>query len=181
MDDERIIGLYRERDENAIRLTEERYGAVLLKTAREIVGSADADECLNDALLSLWQSIPPAEPKSLRSYACKVIRNLAIKRLEYSLAQKRSQNANTPLDELEAVISDTGAEERYSDIEFRDSLEAFLKKLSREARTVFLKRYFFCDSVPEIAHDLGISESKVNSLLHRTRKRLRAFYEKGAE
>ncbi len=182
LEDEKIVGLFFERNEKALRETEASCGALLRKTAKAILESdSDVEECLNDTLLSLWQNIPPAVPKSLRAYACKVIRNLAFKRLEYGLALKRSINSELPLDELEAVLFDLKTENEFSDVEFTLTLDSFLGSLSAESRAVFLKRYFFCDTVPQIAQDLCISESKVNSLLYRARKKLRSVYEKGAE
>ncbi len=179
LDEERIIGLFLARDQKALEETQKSCGALLLRAALRVLGSrADADECINDALMILWQNIPPAVPTSFRAYACKVVRNVALKRLEHDLAQKRSINASVPIEELEAVLSDERAAEKMSDAEFSQTLDSFLRKLSQEARIVFLKRYFFFDTVPEIARDLNISESKVNSMLFRARKKLREEYEK---
>lgn len=174
MEDERIVGLFFERDGAALDEMQKKYGALLKSVAQKITGSeADAEECLNDALMNLWEAIPPARPQSLRAYSCRTVRNIALRRLTYNLADKRSANSAEPLDELEAVIADRGAELRFDDADFRLVLEGFLDGLSRESRVVFMKRYFFTDSVGDIAKDLNISESKVKSLLFRARRRLR--------
>ena len=182
LEDEKIVELYLKRSELAIDSTQQRYGALLLRVAKKITGSEDdAAECLNDALLNLWQNIPPARPRNLRAYACKVIRNLAFKRLTYKLAEKRNVNCDLPLDELEAVLTDGEADAQYQNVDFSMVLDSFLRSLKPESRVVFLKRYFFMDSVPEIAKDLKMSQSKVNSLLWRARNKLKNdLYEKGA-
>ena len=119
MEDEKITDLFLQRSESAIGLMQEKYGDLLLNVAKKITGSdIDAKECLNDALLRLWQSIPPAHPKNLRAYSCKVVRNLAFKRLTYSLAEKRNVNSELPLNELEAVLPDTATDDAIQNIDF---------------------------------------------------------------
>ena len=181
MEDEKIVKLFLQRSESAVTEMSEKYGTLLKSVAKKILGSdSDAEECLNDTLLRLWQSIPPAEPASMRAYSCKVVRNIALKRLTYNLAKKRSQNQELPLDELEAVLYDDEAGEAYREIDFSLLLQGFLRTLTPQARVVFLKRYFFMDTVPEISRDLGISESKVKSLLWRARNKLRnTIYKEG--
>ena len=183
MEDEKIVELYLQRSEFAIEATQQSYGNLLITVAKKITKSDDdAAECLNDALLNLWNNIPPARPQNLRAYSCKVVRNLAFKRLTYKLAEKRSVNSELPLDELEAVLPDGDADAQFQDIDFSLLLDRFLRGLKPESRVVFLKRYFFMDTVPEIAKDLKMSESKVNSLLWRARNKLKKdLYEKGAK
>ena len=174
MEDEEIVGLFISRDENALRAVDEKYGLLLLSVAKKITcNDGDARECFDDALLNLWNNIPPAHPDNLRAYSCQVIRNVAFKRLTYSLSQKRNVNSAVALNELEAAMSDPRAEERLKDVDFKLFLEDFLRSLSAESRVVFMKRYFFADSVCEIANDLKMSESKVKSLLFRARKKLK--------
>ena len=174
MEDREIIELFERRDERALIELDKKYGALLKSVAKKITeNESDADECLSDAMMRLWSHIPPARPENLRAYSCKVIRNLAIKRLTHDLAEKRSRNAELPLSELEAVIPDGAAEEALAQIDFSILLDGFLRSLNPESRVVFLKRYFFHDSIPEISMDLGISESKVKSLLWRARAKLK--------
>lgn len=183
MDDSQIIALLFKRDESALGILREKYGNLLLGVARKITGDdSDAEECLSDAMLNLWNAIPPARPENLRAYSCRTVRNLALKRLEYSLAKKRTVNSNVALEELEAVISDAGAEERLLDVDFSLLISDFLDGLGEESRAIFMKRYFFMDSVKEIAGDLKMSESKVKSALHRARNRLKkTVYEEAAK
>ena len=173
MEDREILGLFWQRSESALAEVQKKYGRMLRKIAAKIAGSETAaEECLNDTLMILWQNIPPARPENIQAYSCKVIRNLAFKRLTYDLAQKRSINASVPLEELESAVADAGAEYDLQRQEVLLIIEDLLNGLSREARTVFLKRYYFMDTVPEISRDLGISEAKIKSILVRSRKKL---------
>lgn len=176
MDDKKIVELYFSRSESAITATQEKYGALLSGLAKKITGSeVDAEECVNDALLGLWNSIPPAEPENLRAYVCKVVRNLALSRLSYKLAEKRSANAEMPLSELEEVLPDGAARDALDMVDFRLLLNGFLAGLKPEARIIFTQRYFFFDTIPEIAEDLGVSQNKVKSSLRRTRNKLKNY------
>ena len=176
MEDERIIGLYFARDEKAVEATEEKYGRLLKKISLNILGSSeDAAECLNDTLLRLWQKIPPERPDDLKIYACRIIRNASLDMLKRRLAKKRSPDVEVPLDELEGSLADISSGREFDRSEFSMILDRFLRELRPESRVVFLKRYFFFDSEPQIAADLGISESKVKSLLHRARIRFRKY------
>lgn len=176
MEDKKILELYLSRSEIAITATQEKYGGLILGLAKKITGSeVDAEECVNDALLGLWNSIPPAKPENLRAYACKVVRNLSLKRLSYNLAEKRSVNAGIPLDELEEVLPDGAARDALDRVDFMEFLDGFLAGLRPEARMIFVQRYFFFDSIPEIAEDSGFSENKVKSSLKRTRSRFKNY------
>lgn len=179
MEDKRIVELYLARDELAVSATHEKYGTLLLSIAGKILGdNAAAEECLNDAYLALWNSVPREEPINLRAYACKVVRNLAFKRLGFELAEKRSVRSKVPLEELEAALSDGEAYAAFEEVDFSILVNGFLHELKPESRKVFLKRYFFFDTVPEIACDLGISESKVKSLLFRARNKFKGYVRK---
>lgn len=173
MNDEEIVELYFARDELAVQSTREKYGGLMLSLAEKTLDGQDAEECLNDALLALWNSIPPNRPKSLKAYACKIIRNLSFKRLHYNLAQKRTAASEISLDELEASLADSFSEARFNDLEFVEFINGFVKGLNPEMRAVFIKRYFFLDTLPQIAKDLDINEDKVRSMLFRARKRLK--------
>lgn len=182
MEDSKIVGMFLERDELAIEAAQEKYGGLCLGLARRILGSdSDAEECVNDTLLGLWNSIPPAEPDNLRAYICKTVRNLSFKRLTFKLAEKRSVNFEVPLSELETVLPDGAARDAFDRVDFALFLEEFLKGITPEARAVFIRRYFFFDSPSDIAADMGISESKVKSSLWRTRNKFKSWLkEKGS-
>lgn len=176
VNDEEIIELFFSRDELAITSAQEKYGPLLLKVALKILGErSDAEECLNDAYLALWGSIPPERPQNLAAYCCKIVRNLSFKRLEYNLAQKRSARSAVPLEELEASLSGGEDFAAYENVDFSIAVNDFLKSLKPEMRVVFMKRYYMTDSVPEIASDLGFSESKVKSMLLRARKKFKSY------
>lgn len=175
LDDKQIIELYFARDELAVSATQEKYGSLLSGIALKILGESGAsEECVNDVYLSLWRSIPPESPENLRAYSCKIVRNMAFNQLRYSLAEKRSAHAEISLDELEETLSDGISPQAFEDVDFKMVLNEFLEGLRPEYRKVFLKRFFFLDTIPQIAADMGISESKVKSLLFRARSKFRS-------
>lgn len=175
VEDKQIIELYFARDELAVSATQEKYGGLLSGIALKILGESQAaEECINDVYLSLWRTIPPESPDNLRAYSCKIVRNTAFNQLRYSLAEKRSVHAEISLDELEETLSDGISPQAFENVDFKIVVNEFLEGLKPEARKVFLKRYFFLDTVPQIAADMGISESKVKSLLFRARARFKS-------
>ena len=177
MDDENILGLFLARDENAIAETREKYsvycGAVASRILRD---SSDAEEALNDTWLAAWRSIPPHEPKCLRTYLSRLTRNISVKMLERGNARKRgSGEANVVLDEVtDWLVSDKDdVEDSVNERLLTDALNAFLAELSDTERRVFVRRYTYFQSISEIAQTHGFSENKVKSMLLRLRKRLR--------
>ncbi len=174
MDDESIVSLYFSRSESAIRETEAKYGPAISDCAYNILLSRrDTEECVNDAYLGAWNSIPPARPASLRAYLLKITRNIAISRLRQNLAKKRSRELEISLSELEDVLPACPPD--LSPQELGELLNEFLAGLGRDARTVFLRKYWFFDSVADISARTGFSEAKIKTSLHRTRERLREF------
>ncbi|MBR5094900.1 MAG: sigma-70 family RNA polymerase sigma factor [Oscillospiraceae bacterium] len=157
MSDPEILDLFFARDQRAIGALSERYGGILLHTARNIVRSReDAEECVNDAYLDLWEAIPPARPSPLLSYAAKVVRDLANSRLRYNSAQKRAGAYDLALDELsESLAGPDSVEERMDARALGESINAFLEQLDRKTRVLFVRRYWFSDIVAAIAADLG--------------------------
>ena len=126
MDDNKIIGLYFERDERAIKETEEKYGRLILSIADNILDSReDADECVNDTYLGVWNSIPPMRPINLRAYICKIARNISLRRLEYESADKRGRNLTVSLSELEDVLCDSQIAEGVTDGEISRLISDF--------------------------------------------------------
>ena len=176
MEDEKIIEFFNSRDERAVSAVKEKYGVLMLEVSRRILRSPDdAEECLNDALMALWKSVPPEKPDSLRAYALRLIRNISLNRLNYNLAKKRTGDLEVSLSELEIVLPDSGARSELDSVDFKLLIDGFLRGLKTEQRVIFTRRYFFFDSVGDIAQDLGISESKVKSSLMRLRKRLKGY------
>ena len=177
MDDEKIIRLYQMRLPEAIAQTEIHYGALCRSLAGKLLPSQeDVNECVNDTYLALWNTIPPAVPSPLSAYIAKVTRNQALKKLEHLSAEKRQNEAALSFTELDGCIpAPTGPEQIYEEKELKQTIIRFLQKQRSASRVIFLRRYFFFDSVQEIAKNYRISESKVKSSLMRTRKRLKAY------
>lgn len=181
MDDNRIVELYWDRDETAIRETDNRYGRYLWTIAYHVLADReDSDECVNDSYYKAWEAIPPHRPASLSSFLGRIVRQLAVDRFRRRTAQKRAPSEYLlSLDELAECVS--GGEEPHQAAELRllaQAVSKYLRELSRETRNVFLWRYYFADSVKGIADRLGLSESQVKSMLHRTRVGLRERLEK---
>ena len=181
MEDAEIIRLYTQRDERAITETTAQYGALCMTVAYNMLGSReDAEECFNDALLNLWQAIPPAAPDSLGAYLVAAVRNAARNRLAYQKAQRRGGGQLTvAIDELSECIPAAERPDQIIDsIALRDAFRRFLPALKPAARVIFLQRYWLCLSPKEVAEKTGHSVGYVNMSLLRTRKKLKAFLEK---
>lgn len=181
MSDEEIISLLVKRQESALEELKSKYGTLGHRISENILGSSDeAEEVLNDALYAVWKAIPPLLPDNLRAYLIKTVRNMSLKRLNYNLAAKRNTYSKVALEELDWMLSDGILDPEIEGVDFKMTIDGFLKSLKQEARTIFVKRYFFFDSLNDISKDLGISLAKVKSSLHRTCIALRKYFsEKG--
>ena len=176
MEDSRIIELYWQRSENAITETDKKYGAYCNTVAFNILqNKEDAEECVNDTWLGTWDTIPPNRPTILRAFLAKITRNLSIKRLEKKLAEKRGGSTECiVLDELEECIGDqTDVERIVESHELEELIRRFVRKLPERDGNLFVRRYFFSDSVASIAERYRISENHVMVILSRTRKKLK--------
>jgi len=175
LEDATIIDLFFKRDDTAIRETQAKYGKLCLYTARNILpDERDAEECAGDTLLRLWNAIPPERPRSLGAYIARVTRNLALDRYAYNSAEKRSTALTEAFEELEPMLSGGDVAQRtLEEREFKRFMGDFLRRQSREARIFFVRRYYYGESVREIAEDTDVTEEKVKSSLFRTRNRLR--------
>ena len=174
--DQEILDLYWNRQEDAIAQTQHRYGQRLQYLAQQILGNPeDAQECVNDTLLAAWNPIPPKRPQFLFSYLAKVCRNFALGKLDWLNAAKRKAQIVELTQELQNCIPDPAAQQHLEGEELGQLLNRFLTGLSRDNRVIFLRRYFYMESVREIAAFCGISESKVKTQLHRTRMKLFAY------
>ncbi len=175
VDDKQIIELFFERNENAIRQTEIKYGRLCRGIASNILNDAgDAEECVNDTYLAVWNKIPPERPSNFTAFICKIARNLSLKRLEYNSAAKRNSSRNISLSELEAAIPDESIS-NVEDTELGKMISEFLKNEKETARNVFIRRYYFHDGISELAEAFGFGEAKVKSMLFHTRSRLKKF------
>lgn len=181
MEDEAIVSLYWARDERAIAETEEKYDRYLTKIAYNILNNTeDSRESVNDTYLAAWESMPPHRPSVLSAYLAKLTRRISIDCFRYRTREKRlGSEYAISLSELEDCVSGGNTTEELVNVRLlADSIGIFLRLQSPEARTAFLGRYYFLDSVKEVAAYCGMSESKCKSLLHRTRLALKAHLEK---
>ncbi len=178
LNDQEIIELYERRSEQAIAATEQRYGPYLHSIARGITGSEeDGEECVNDVYLRAWNSIPPA-PARLGAYLARITRNIALDAVSRKNAQRRGGGElMLMLSELTDTLPDTeGAPSEEGEI--TAVIDSFLRELGPRERAIFIRRYFYADSVSDIAEAAGLGYRAVTSMLHRTRKRLRARLQK---
>ncbi len=183
MEDNDIIELYFKRDERAIKETTLKYGKLCYKIASRIIGSeSEAEECVNDTYFGVWKAIPPERPGCLRAFVAKVARNLAIGRLKYNMAEKRNPDAIISLSEIEEIIPDSSGFDEIEDKEVGRWISEFLYGEKEDIRNIFIRKYWFLDTVTDIAEKFGYSESKIKSILFRTRNKLREYLtEKGVE
>ncbi len=173
MDDKSIIELYFKRNEDAIKQTEAKYGKLCYGIAFNVLGNKeDAEECVNDAYAGVWRAIPPTKPNNLMAFVSRITRNVSLKRLEYLTRDKRCNNIKVSLDELEAVLPD---ERLVEDENIVKLINDFLLSQKADARNIFIRRYYFFDSLSDIAKRYAFTESKVKSILFRTRSKLRDY------
>ncbi|MBQ7337668.1 MAG: sigma-70 family RNA polymerase sigma factor [Clostridia bacterium] len=179
MDDREIVALYMERCERAIRETQIKYGRYCHYIARQILDSEeDAEEIVNDTYLKTWNTIPPAQPESLKPYVGMISRQLAINEFERKQAKKRGGEVLLVLDELAACIPDRESTQIGESVALRDALNKFLMSLSGKTRNIFVRRYWYTSTLSEIAEEYAMKESTVGMILLRTRARLKKFLEK---
>ena len=175
----KILQLLFARSEEAITALSDAYGGRLLAMAMHILcDRRDAEETVSDTLLAVWDSVPPAEPDPLSAYVYRIGRNLALKRLRHETARKRDSTYTLSLEELEGCIPSRALEEDVDARELGRAINGFLDTLGRENRAMFLRRYWFGDSVRTIAVDFGLRENTVTVRLSRCRERLRKYLEK---
>lgn len=180
MDDGQIVDLYLTRDESAVSHTAETYGHRLRALALAVVQDAQtAEECENDTYLEAWRSIPPHEPREyLFPFLARITRHISLNRCRERNRLKRAAFVTELSAELEQCIpAPDDLECRLDAMALGEAVNGFLAALSREKRTMFLRRYWYLDSISAIAHRFGCSESKVKTTLFRTREALRSHLE----
>lgn len=181
MEDQKIIDLYWQRSEQAIRETDRKYGGYCYAIAYNILSNReDSEESVSDTYLAAWQAIPPRKPNILSAFLGKITRHLSIDRWRRKTADKRGGGETVlALEELEECVSgENSVEERYQRKELAIAINRFLDSLPETERNVFLCRYWYVDTVQDVADIFGFSVAKVNSMLHRTREKLRGVLEK---
>lgn len=180
MNDKEIIALFFDRDEKAIKYTSRQYQSYCYSIADKVLRNReDSEECLNDVWLAAWNSIPPNNPPSLSTYLGRITRNLSVKRLRNINRKKRGKELTVYLDELEeAIPTQDNVESAIENEELKEALENFLKKQPKLHRNLFLCRYFYLDSISEIAARFGLTENTVKLRLFRLRKKLKEYLTK---
>lgn len=175
-DDAEILRLLFARSENALSLLTQKYGAISRRIASNILKDGrDAEECVQDAYLAVWNAVPPARPDPLLAYVCRIVRNLAIKRYHANAARKRNSFYDAALDELSGCLAaNEGTEDAAGVHALTQSIERFLDDLPQQERILFVHRYWYGDSVQAAAKRLGITANNASVRLSRLRGKLRA-------
>ena len=179
MNDQQIIALFFARNQDAIRHTDAAYGRRLRGLAGRIVGNdQDAEESVSDTYLKTWNTIPPQRPRYFYAYLAKICRNFALKKVDWKNAQKRKAEIVALTQEMESCLPDLSREGEQDARELGRLLDAFLRSQTPENRMVFLRRYWYADTIAEIAARYGIGESAVQMRLKRTKMRLATYLAK---
>ena len=172
MNDNEIIELLWERSEKGLDILAQKYGENCLRLSKNILKSrADAEECVNDTYLKVWNSIPPERPRSLKAYILRIARNISIHKYNYNHAQKREADSTLPADELFDFlhVEDNTAESEA----LRCAINGFLGDLDKRSRILFVRRYWFSDPISELAEKTGLSENNIYQKLYHIRKKLK--------
>lgn len=181
MQDEEIVDLYWQRDENALRETERKHGPYLTKIAYNILSDLeDSKERVNDTYLKAWNSMPPHRPGVLSAYLGKITRQLSIDLFRTRNREKRRASEYAlSLSELEDCVSGSETTEQRVELKMlAEAINAYLYTLTAEARSIFIGRYYFADSIKDVSRYYGMREAKVKSMLYRIRQGLKEYLEK---
>ena len=178
--DKRIIALYQARNETAIEMTDVHYGGFSRALSFRILQShEDAEECVNDSYLKLWDTIPPVVPRSLKAYLGRIVRNLSLTLFRKKTAEKRDEGANVLLSELEECIpANNDVEQALEHKLLLQLMEQWLRSEKEENQKLFVLRYWYGETVEELAARFRISEGKAADRLYRMRNRLKNFLER---
>ena len=181
MEDSQIIALYWQRNADAVKETAEKYGAYCFAIANNILHDfEDSEECVNDTWLNAWNAIPPQRPRIFPSFLAKITRNLSINRYHTRSAEKRGGGEMTiVLEELsECLAGESDTESEYLAKELGRSIRYFVRTLPERDGNLFVRRYFFTESIQQIAQRYDLSENNVMVILSRTRKKLKVHLER---
>ena len=178
--DEYLLDLYFKRDERAVTETQREYGSFCMDLALRILGRnnrEDAEECVSDTWLRAWNAIPPEKPARLGAWLSAVTRRLALSRYAYKTAAKRYGGVESSLEELSECIPD-GRITVADEVAISNAINGFLSSLPARTRMIFMRKYWYMDSVTDISTAFHVSESSVKITLHRTREKFRKYLEK---
>ena len=178
MEDEKIVTLYWERNEDAIRESDRKYGKYCYAIAHNILHShEDSAECVNDTWNRAWNAMPPERPTLLQAFLARITRNVAIDRFRHDGAQKRSAEVESAIDEYWECIPNKDASIE-DEVALKEAINGFLERLDVRTRVIFMRRYWYSMSVKEIADGMRLSETHVSVILHRTRNRFKDYLTK---
>jgi len=177
MESSDIVELYWQRSEYAISETQAKYGGLCTHIAQNILSNnEDVQECVNDTYLGVWNAIPSARPNVFSAFVCRITRNTALKKYHYISAQKRNPELESSLTELEDfVCGNEDVESKYQVEQLSKAISNFLRQQDYDNRNIFLRRYWYYDSIKNISTCFNMSESKVKSMLFRTRNKLKDY------
>lgn len=180
MKDETILGLFFDRSQDALTLLDRKYGKLLRHISGNVLRDPrDAEEAVSDAYMKLWDSIPPERPASLMAYAARLSRNAAVDILRRSRCQKRRSEADVLLSELDECLPGAmDVEEQLAEQELVEQINAYLRTLDADSRSIFIRRYFSMDELEELAADFGLSKNAVSARLYRIRRGLQNYLRK---
>lgn len=180
MEDQLIIELFFQRSETAIEELAQKYGNLCKTISINILkNKEDAEECVNDTWLAVWNTIPPQSPNPLQAYVCRITRNLSLKKYESNTAKKRNNYYDVILEEIEECLeSSRNVEEEILAKELEHEINIFLASLKKKERVLFILRYWYCFSPDEIAGRMQMSTNAVTVRLHRIRGKLQKYLRK---
>lgn len=179
VNDENIVALFWNRDESAVAEAQKQYGSYCRCIAENVLGDArDAEECVNDAMLSAWNSIPPKRPENLKAYLGMLVRNASVNRRIRNNAKKRLPKSIESLEELGEIAAFRNVEQDVGARELSREVSEYLRSLGETERNVFIRRYWYYDSIDEICKRFGFGSSKVKMMLKRTRDGLAEYLKK---
>lgn len=177
LEDEKIIDLYWERSESAITETDKKYRSRCIYVARSVLNDiSDAEECLNDTYLTAWNLMPPERPKFLSSFLFKIVRNLSLNKLRFNNNSKRKKDISFSTEELEECVDgNSSVEDKFDESEVVNAINDFLESLKKDRRYIFVRRYWYLDSIADIAGHCSMTEDNVMKILSRTRMQLKEY------
>ncbi|MCM1488184.1 MAG: RNA polymerase sigma factor [Firmicutes bacterium] len=178
MEDKELIDLFNSRSEQAVQAAKDKFGCLCKKIILNIVKNMeDCEECENDTYLKLWNTIPPQQPQSLTAYISRIAKNTALSKYRSNHRQKRgSGEIDLVFEELEELTpSSRNIQAETEDRETVKAVNEFLEQLPKDRRIIFVRRYWFCHSVKDIAEDTELTGSNVSAILSRTKTALKDY------
>ncbi len=179
MDDSGIIRLFYERSEDAVAELSRKYGKVFIKVAMNVLHDReDAEECVNDAYLAVWNNIPPENPSPLVTYVCRIVKNQALNRYRHNMKGRKNNEPDICIEELEEIIPSAENAESKAECEaVSRCISDFLRSIDRKNAMIFVRRFWYLDGYDSIANAVGLSESAVRMRASRIKADLKKYLE----